>query len=131
MLTAVLVMEPASGEQANGVLGVRTTVPIICRAKTEASFSAPLRVGNNDLGHADAYCNAYRGYRLMLEHGTVPAGTRMYVDSRPVILTAGATETLLEEGDGPLYHVRRHIELVLPKNASPHLGLQLVMQPRN
>lgn len=131
MLSAVSVMEPAAGEQASGLIGVHTTVPIICRVKTEAPFSQPLRAGSNDLGHADAYCNAYRGYRLTLEHGNVPAGTRLLVDSRPVALAAGTTETLLEEGDRPLYHEKRHMELVLPEDGDPHLVLRLVMNPRS
>ncbi|WP_323810858.1 hypothetical protein [Sphingobium baderi] len=131
MLTAAFVMEPASGEQTSGKIGVRTTVPVICRAKTEASFPTLLHNGHNDLGHAEAYCNAYRGYRLILQHGVVPDGTLLLVDNRVIPATSGTTQTLLEEGNRPLYHERRHLGLVLPGNGSAHLGLRLLLQPLN
>lgn len=131
MLTAATVMEPASGEQTSGNIGVRTTVPVICRAKTEALFSTHLRKGHNDLGHAELYCNAYRGYRMILEHGVVPEGTLLLVDNRPVPITRGTTQTLFEEGDRPLYREQRHLELVLPDSGSAHFDLRLIVQPRN
>jgi len=72
LLTAVAAPLPTfAAEPLSMTFKLRGTVPVACRVQLSSALAAPDASGVAQLGVAEEFCNAPRGYRVLVLH---PAG---------------------------------------------------------
>lgn len=71
-----------SAQYAIGIVGY---VPVICRAKVDASAVAPV-AGVTSLGMLKEFCNSPSGYRVIADYSPGLAQAKLIVDGKPVPL---------------------------------------------
>lgn len=56
------------GSSASTTIRLHAVVPVLCRVQLDAAPGLPDEAGIVQLGHADEFCNAPRGYRVVVQH---------------------------------------------------------------
>lgn len=56
------------GSSTSTVIQLHAYVPVLCRVQLDATPGLPDEEGIVQLGHADEFCNAPRGYRVVVQH---------------------------------------------------------------
>lgn len=56
------------GDRVSTVITLNAVVPVICHVKLDVHPGTPDQDGVVDLGVADEFCNAPRGYRVVVQH---------------------------------------------------------------
>lgn len=56
------------GSSASTTIRIQGYVPVLCRVQLDAAPGLPDEEGIVQLGHADEFCNAPRGYRVVVQH---------------------------------------------------------------
>jgi hypothetical protein len=55
-------------DSQSSVIRLHAVVPVLCRVQLDVSPSGPDENGIVDLGFVDEFCNAPRGYRVVVQH---------------------------------------------------------------
>ncbi|GAA0647629.1 hypothetical protein [Brevundimonas lenta] len=106
VLAAVMAMVGASAHAHSGSNRASTTfrifgiVPVLCRVQLSNSMSAPDEEGVAQLGVASEFCNAPRGYRVVVSHPSDLEGAALIADGQRIPLSAGG-ETVLTDSSHP------------------------------
>ncbi|HOB12751.1 MAG TPA: hypothetical protein PK680_06110 [Novosphingobium sp.] len=66
-------------------IGVAGHVPVICRARVEASLVAPV-AGTVSLGTLKEFCNSPAGYRVVADYSPALASAKLVVDGKEIAL---------------------------------------------
>lgn len=101
-------------------------VPVICRAKVDASTIAPA-AGTTSLGMLKEFCNSPTGYRVIAEYSPVLASARLIVDGTAVALDASGS-TVISQTDGAKI-ANRTLALELPQDG-PSANISFRIEPR-
>ena len=78
-------------------IGIVGYVPVICRAKVDASAVVPV-AGTTSLGLLKEFCNSPSGYRVVADYSPQLAQAKLIVDGVPVALTAEGS-TVVSQSD--------------------------------
>lgn len=100
-------------------------VPVYCNVELIPTGVAQTGEGIVELGFAQEFCNAPRGYRVILEH-TADVPEAAVISDTVRIPLSGDGETVLSNSDHPDVELR-HLALDLGENpeALQHLGLRI------
>ena len=60
--------DTGAGDSASTVIRLHGVVPVLCRVQLDVAPGQPDENGIVDLGFADEFCNAPRGYRVVVQH---------------------------------------------------------------
>lgn len=99
-------MPVSAGTQANNAkttIRIHGIVPVICRVQVSASLSSPNTEGVANLGTADEFCNAPRGYRVIVRHPANLEGAALIRGGTRIPLSTGG-ETVITDSDQPNLH---------------------------
>lgn len=102
ILVAVSLPVQAStgSNRASTTVRIEGFVPVICRVQISSSVSSPNADGVANLGTADEFCNAPRGYRVVVQHAPNLQGAALINDGVRIPLSASG-ETVLTDSNRP------------------------------
>lgn len=126
-LMAVTLSAEASSpsNRSSTTIQIRGVVPVICRVQLSASTGMIMDDGHADLGTAQEFCNAPRGYRVMVRHPANLEGAALIKDGVRIPLSQTG-ETILTDSSRP--DIRR-IQLAVDVGAEPerftHIGVNI------
>jgi hypothetical protein len=90
-----------SADAASGAFTIRATVPLHCKARLDRVPVLASTSGTVELGQLSEYCNAPRGYQLVVRYGAgTLEGTTIRVGEDTVVLN-GSGLAMLSESRGP------------------------------
>jgi hypothetical protein len=89
----------APGNSSSTTIRLRAVVPIICHVQMSEATGV-IEDGVADLGSAREFCNAPRGYRVIVRHPTDLEGAVIIKDGERIPLSAGG-ETVLTDSHRP------------------------------
>lgn len=81
---------------ASTTIRIQAFVPVLCRVRLAASVGMADDQGIVDLGAAHEFCNAPRGYRVMLQHPADLVGAAIISDGQRIPLSPSG-ETVLTD----------------------------------
>ena len=114
------------GNQAGGAsfaIDIVGTVPVICRAALDTSL-VPAAPGEAQLGDLEEFCNSPSGYQVFVENSPELGDAVLYVDGRPVALSADAP-TLIATSDAPA-RTSRNLRLANASGSGGSLSFRIV-----
>ncbi len=88
------------GDRVSTVIRLQATVPVLCRVELDASPGQPNEDGVVDLGYADEFCNAPRGYRVVVQHSQDLEGAALISEGVRIPLSPTG-ETVLTDSFRP------------------------------
>lgn len=101
---AALAATPSSGS-INRTIYLHAFVPVYCNVELTPSLGGEGGDGIIDLGQSQEFCNAPRGYRIILEHPTDLAQAAVISDAIRIPLSETG-ETILADSDQPGIQLR-------------------------
>ena len=107
----------ASGPSVGGAsttIRLQAFVPVICRVQLSASIR-PIENGMVELGMADEFCNAPRGYRVLLQHAPDLEGAAVISGGLRIPLSASGETVLTDSRHADM----RSVALVLDPGETP------------
>jgi len=127
LMSAVLVVAPASAFAASYGFNLRATVAVQCSVSHRATGFGAVSGDAVSLGSFREYCNAPQGYDLVVNYtpGTLQ-GTRLIAGNDQVVLN-GSGQAVLSRTQGP--RVRERTIAAIPgENGfdADHLDLQII-----
>lgn len=100
-LPAVLApLSAAAGEPLNMTFRIRGTVPVACRVQMPTAIAPADAEGIAQLGVAEEFCNAPRGYRVMVLHPSGLEGAAIIRDGVRIPLSPTGS-TILTDSHRP------------------------------
>lgn len=103
---AFAAMPAHSMQGVSQTIRLRAYVPMICNVQLQQSFAGmPSADGIVNLGTTQEFCNAPRGYRVILQHPADLADAAAVSDARRIPLSASG-ETVLVNSDHPDFRLR-------------------------
>ncbi|MCC7267273.1 MAG: hypothetical protein IT546_08020 [Caulobacteraceae bacterium] len=115
----------AADGSASTTISVRAQVPVICRVELSSHHVRPNRHGIVDLGSAHEFCNAPRGYRVLMQHPANLRHAALWVGGERIPLSPGG-ETMLTDSDQPnARSVRVKLDLGHSSVHCPALGVRI------
>lgn len=101
MMAATLPAQASTGSnRASTTIRIQGFVPVICRVQLSAAVSTPDDEGIANLGVADEFCNAPRGYRVVVQHAQDLQGAALISGGQRIPLSASG-ETVLTNSNHP------------------------------
>lgn len=116
-------VEVGSNQYTIAVVGY---VPVICRAKVEASIIAPTS-GTVSLGTLKEFCNSPSGYRVVADYSPALADSRLLIDGTEVPLDDTGSVTVSQSDQAAI--IDRAVELQLA-NEGQTGSLSFRIEPR-
>lgn len=101
---AALAATPSSGS-INRTIHLHAFVPVYCNVELTPSIGGGAENGIIDLGRSQEFCNAPRGYRIILEHPTDLPQAAVISDAVRIPLSETG-ETILADSDQPAIQFR-------------------------
>lgn len=100
MAIGMPVQAHTGSERASTTFRIQGFVPVICRVQLSASVGSPDQNGIADLGVADEFCNAPRGYRVTVQHAPGLEGAAL-INGGVRIPLSSTGETVLTDSNRP------------------------------
>lgn len=88
------------GDRASTVIRLHGVVPVICRVQLDAQVGSPDEDGVVQLGFANEFCNAPRGYRVVVQHAQDLEGAALFSGGVRIPLSPTG-ETVLTDSAHP------------------------------
>ena len=101
---------PGVNLSSSYTIGIRGFVPVICRAKLDAT-SAGTGAGVQQLGSLNEFCNSPNGYRVQASYSPNLANAKLLIDGVAVPLSGEGSVTVTSS-NGPAI-AKRSVELDL------------------
>lgn len=101
-------------------------VPVICRAKVEASVIAP-SAGTVSLGTLKEFCNSPGGYRVVADYSPALADARLVIDGTELPLDESGSVTVSQSDQAAI--INRAVELELANDGQTG-SLSFRIEPR-
>lgn len=101
---AALSATPSTGSVSRSVY-LRAFVPVYCNVELQPSIGVAADQGVIDLGRSQEFCNAPRGYRIILQHPTDMPHAAIISDTVRIPLSESG-ETVLADSDHPGFQFR-------------------------
>lgn len=121
---AALAATPSSGSVSRTIY-LRAFVPVYCNVELTPTIGGLADNGIIDLGRSQEFCNAPRGYRIVLEHPTNLLQAAVISDAVRIPLSETG-ETILADSDQPGIHFRDlALDLGLEQGSISRLGLRM------
>jgi hypothetical protein len=116
----------AAGGGAQYTIGVVGYVPVVCRAKLEATVIQPT-AGVVPLGLLKEFCNSPSGYRVVADFSPALADAKLVVDGTRIDLGSGGSVVVSESDRAAI--TDRTVELEMPKDGQTG-SLSFRIEPR-
>ena len=100
VFAALPVQADGGGRSAHSVIRLSGYVPVLCRVQLHHTISTPDEDGVADLGVASEFCNAPRGYRVLIRHPADLDGAAVIRDGVRIPLSSSG-ETILTDSTHP------------------------------
>lgn len=119
-LVATAVILAASGlsaqadtgsSKASTVFRISGYVPVLCRVQLAASVSAPDEDGIANLGVAEEFCNAPRGYRVFVNHPANLEGAAVISGGVRIPLSSTGETVLTDSSHADIRQVELAVDL--------------------
>lgn len=126
LMAATLSAEASSPySPSSTTIRIQGVVPVICRVQLSNSTGVIMDDGRADFGMAQEFCNAPRGYRVVVRHPANLEGAAMIKDGVRIPLSQTG-ETILTDSSRP--DIRR-VRLVVDAGSEPerftHIGVNI------
>lgn len=112
VLTAVAAPAPAfAGEPLSMTFKLRGTVPVACRVQLSSGLATPNDDGVAQLGVAEEFCNAPRGYRVLVLHPAGLEGAAIIRDGVRIPLSSSGSTVLTDSSVPAIQQVALAVDL--------------------
>lgn len=126
MMAVTLPAQASSGtNRASTTVRIQGFVPVICRVQLSTTLSTPNEDGVASLGVADEFCNAPRGYRVVVQHAENLEGAALISDGQRIPLSASGETVLTNSNHPDLRKVALAIDLGENAGRFNALGLRI------
>ncbi len=88
------------GRSASTTIRLHAVVPVLCRVQLSAQMGVPDEDGIVQLGTAQEFCNAPRGYRVVVQHAPDLEGAALITGGQRIPLSPSG-ETILTDSAHP------------------------------